>query len=277
MMVIDTPEKKERETLYHEETVISKWVADMYDQHERDTSDVEFALSVIGSAPKHILEVACGSGRMLVPMAKAGHHVTGFDFDEYMLSKIAPKAVGIDHITWHKADMIKDDWGSGFDVVMLAANLLFNIITDMDYEKAQRLLIEKAAKALVPGGSIYIDYGYTRYPETWFNHSRELVIWEGRDSKGHTGRMTLLNNTFDKESGIYRFVRRFELTLADGRTIVKDIPSLKHFASLEQIHAWLLSAGFVIEAEYGDYHYHSIGEKTSRAIIWAKKVPDPMP
>jgi hypothetical protein len=96
------------------------------------------------------------------------------------------------------------------------------------------------------------------------------------DRDSNTGRMILLNNTFDKERGIYKFVRRFELTFADGRTIVKDIPSLKHFASLEQIHSWLLSAGFVIEAEYGDYHYHPIGEKTSRAIIWAKKIASPM-
>ena len=73
--------------MFDEKAIISKWNADMYDLNERDTEDVEFALSIIGTTSKNILEIACGSGRFLVPMAKAGHIVTGLDFDEYMLNK----------------------------------------------------------------------------------------------------------------------------------------------------------------------------------------------
>ena len=258
--------------MFKEQTIISKWIADMYDQYVTDKSDVEFALSIIGSAPKRILEIACGSGRVLVPMARAGHNVTGLDFDEYIMSKIAPKVVGMDNITWHKADVISDDWGTGFDIVVLAGNFLFNIITDMEYDKAQQLLIQKASNALISGGSIYIDYGYTLQPEKWFGNPGEFVIWEGKDSDGNTGRMTLLNSTFDKESGINKFARRFELTLTDGEVILEDIPSLKHFATLEQIQSWLSSADFIVKEVYGDYNYNPIDEKTSRAIIWAKKI-----
>lgn len=145
--------------MFDEKAIISKWNADMYDLNERDTEDVEFALSIIGTTSKNILEIACGSGRFLVPMAKAGHIVTGLDFDEYMLNKIRAKSDGMDNITWRKADVFNDEWGKGFDVVVIAGNFLFNLISDMDYEEAQRLLFKKAAKALVPGGSIYIDYG----------------------------------------------------------------------------------------------------------------------
>lgn len=258
-------------TLFREQAIVSKWIADMYELNVTETGDVEFALSVIGSEPKRILEIACGSGRILVPLAKAGHNVTGLDFDEYILSKIAPKAAGMDNITWRKADVISDDWGSGFDVVVMAGNFLFNIITDMHYEKAQQLLIQKAANALVPSGSVYIDYGYTLHPENWFGKPGESVIWEGKDSDGNTGCMVLLDGKFDKESGVYKFVRRFELKLADGEVIAEDIPSVKHFATLEEIYSWLSSAGFIVEEVYGDYNYNPIGEKTNRAIIWAKK------
>jgi len=34
---------------------------------------IEFLLSVVGPTPKRILEVCCGSGRILVPLANAGH------------------------------------------------------------------------------------------------------------------------------------------------------------------------------------------------------------
>ncbi len=36
----------------------------------------KFALSVIGAVPKRILEIGCGNGRILVPMARAGHDAT---------------------------------------------------------------------------------------------------------------------------------------------------------------------------------------------------------
>ena len=110
--------------MFTEEKIISKWIADMYDASETGVEDVEFALSVIGDAPKKILEIACGSGRILVPLARAGHFATGLDLDEDMLKKIPPKADGLQNICWRKSDVIRDDWGTGYDVVVLAANFL---------------------------------------------------------------------------------------------------------------------------------------------------------
>ncbi len=70
--------------MYNEKDIIAQWNADMYDLNETNMDDVVFALTLIGTKPKKILEIACGSGRFLIPMAKAGHTVTGLDFDEYM-------------------------------------------------------------------------------------------------------------------------------------------------------------------------------------------------
>ena len=156
--------------MYYEKDIISKWNSEMYDCNETDTNDVEFALSVIGVEPKRILEIACGSGRFLVPMANAGHNVTGLDFDEHMLNRISRKISNTQNIHWHKSDVINDEWGTGFDVVLLAANFLFNIVSDMDYRQAQELMIKKSAEALMPGGHVLIDYAYTFYPEKWFNN-----------------------------------------------------------------------------------------------------------
>lgn len=258
--------------MYNEENSISTWIADMYEMTETETDDVEFALSLIGDAPKKVFEVACGSGRFLVPMAKAGHNVTGIDFDDYMLQKIADKASGMDNIAWHKADVIYDEWGDGYDCVILAANFLLNIVSDMDYEKAQRLMIEKAAKALVTGGHIFIDYGYTLYPEAWFCNPNDNIVWQGTDNNGNTGRMLLRDNSFDRETGVIKFTRRFEMTLNNGKTITQDIPSMKYFVTPEKIHQWLSDAGFVVEKEYGDYNCNPISESTSRAVIWARKL-----
>lgn len=257
--------------MYNEKDIIAQWNADMYDLNETYTDDVELALMLMGTTPKKVLEIACGSGRFLVPVAKAGHDVTGLDFDEYMLERIAHKITN-EKIKWHKADVIYDDWGTGFDVVTLGANFLFNIVSDMDYEQAQKLMVQKSADALAVGGHIFVDYVCPQYPEIWFHNPNPNIIWEGTDSHGNFGKMALLDNTYDTESGIARFIRRFDMILADGSTLVQEIPSEKHFATLDQIHKWLEEAGFVIEQECGDYQGNLISEITNRAIIWARKV-----
>ncbi|WP_455617657.1 class I SAM-dependent methyltransferase [Eisenbergiella sp.] len=257
--------------MFDEEKIIAAWNAEMYEKFETETKDVDFLLSVIGSKPLKILEAACGGGRILIPLARAGHDAAGFDIDDCLLEKIGAKAEGLDNIVWYKADALEAAWGSGFDVVVLAGNILFNMVSKTDYTQAQRQMIQKAAGALAPGGHIYIDYQYSRHPELLFRSSGEMVIWEGTDSEGNSGRMFLTEQNFEEPTGMLSFVRNFDLTLKDGRRLQRELPSKKHYIGLEQLHDWLDSAGFVIEKEYGDYAGNPIGEKTNRAIIWAVK------
>ena len=189
-----------------------------------------------------------------------------------MLERIPLRAGDTGGFKVRQADAVRDIWGGGFDVVLLAANLLFNIVSDtMSYPAAQRLLIDKAAAALRPGGHVFIDYDYTLHPERRFADSGPRVIWEGMDSSGQGGRMTLLDSSYDQRTRILRFTRRLELDLPDGRVAVQDIPSYKHFATLDLLHTWLGRADLTLEGEWGDYDRRPIGEDTSRAILWARK------
>lgn len=261
--------------MFNEKPSISKWVADMYDQKVTETNDVDFLLSVIGQTPKRILEVCCGSGRILIPLAKVGHIVTGFDADEFMLAKISAKTKRLMNIEWKAADAVQDDWGADYDVVVLAGNILYNIVSDMDYAKAQELFIQKAASALAPGGYVFIEYqpGCHRITqeEPSHNDNRDLIVWEGTDNEGNYGKMILLMGSYDADTRLSSFIRRFKITLKNGETVMQDIPCQKHFASLEQLHDWLAESGFTVEQEYGDYDRKPIDEVSMRAIIYARK------
>lgn len=187
--------------MYNKNEIISMWAAGMYDIDENDVTDVNFALSIIGQSPKRILEIGCGSGRYLIHLAKSDHKVVGLDFDEFMLEKIDAKLDSKENIEWRKSDVIQDEWGNGFDIVLLAANFLFNIVSDMEYEKAQELLIRKSAESLVSGGHLLIDYGYTLYSEKWY---------------GNVRKMTLLGSRFDKSNSMCTFIRDMKLRLRIG-------------------------------------------------------------
>lgn len=256
--------------MYKEKDIIAQWCADMYDLNETQTDDVDFLIKLIGNEPKNILEIACGSGRIMIPLINHCHNVTGYDFDEFMLKKISNKIIS-NKLKCYKKDVILDNWETDFDIVILGANFLYNIVSEMNYEEAQKLIISKASQSLKSGGYVFIDCGYTMFPEQWFNNPNENIVFEGKDSQGNYGKMSLLNSKYDSITRINTFIRKFVLKLVNGETITQEIPSKKHFASINQIKQWLIDSGFIIKIECGDYHFNPISESTNRAIIWAKK------
>lgn len=256
----------------NENNIIKSWFADLYDQFETQTDDVEFLLSIIGEKPMNILEACCGSGRILVPLAKAGHKVTGFDMDEFMLSKISDKAKGLSNLRFYKSDAVSSDWGSNFDIIVLAGNILINIVSNMEYKEAQKLFIRKAADSLKIGGHIYLDFNLLFKPEQFFGQKRERVYFEGTDRNGVYGKYIGLGGTFDTATQICCGQNRTELTTRDGEKIVVERKSIKHIPTLDDVYVWLDEAGFAVEREYGDYNGNPISENTHRAIIYARKI-----
>ena len=156
---------------------------------------MEFLLDVlhenINGDPQNILEVACGGGRISVPLAQVGYNVTGFDADEHMLLRCYSRMRDIPNITCYQADALDTDWGVGFDVVIMAGNILINIETEietgMDYAVMQETFIRKAASALRPGGHLYMDYDQHSDASAIkiFNGAGEHSYFNGADDFGH--------------------------------------------------------------------------------------------
>ena len=85
---------------------------------------------------------------------------------------------------------------------MLAANILINIVSGMDYKIAQQLFIKKAADSLKIGGYVYLDFNLFAKPEQFFGQRRERIIFEGIDNNGVYGKYIGLGGTFDTDTQI---------------------------------------------------------------------------
>jgi SAM-dependent methyltransferase len=249
------------------------WYANIYEQQVIQANEVNFILSIVGNEHKNILEVACGGGRIIVPLAQAGHRVTGFDFDEYMLEKIPDKANGLSNISFYKADAVMQDWGKDFDVVILAGNILLNIESEMPYEQAQELFIKKAAASVKQNGYMYLDFDCYERPEQTSAIKEEWVCFDGTDDLGTYGKYVVISGDYSNQTHIDRSYRRYEITPKDGETFLFETTSVKHFPTFNQVKKWLDNAGWKIEQLYGGYQKNPFDEKTigNRAIIWAKK------
>ena len=65
-------------------------IASLYDAFPF-TDDLDFYAGLAGTQGGRVLELGCGSGRILVPLARAGHHVVGVDTSPHMLALACEK------------------------------------------------------------------------------------------------------------------------------------------------------------------------------------------
>ena len=259
--------------------IAKHWYADVYEQFENQTNDAEFLLKVLSEntrTPQTILEVACGGGRLCVPLAQAGHTVTGIDADEHMLLRCYRRMKGLPNIRCFSADATTADWGTGYDVVVLAGNILINIESDMDYMSAQITLIQKAAAALRSGGHLYLDFQLLFDDAKFFNSLRESSYFTGTDDMGTYGRTVSYGSVYDPVTQLCGGVSHWELTANNGERFIVSAHWYKHIPKKAQVYAWLTEAGFLIEKAFKNFTEEPlpepVDESTYRATIWASKI-----
>ena len=263
----------------NQEFIAKHWYAYIYEQMENQTNDVEFLLKVLKNqedvASLNILEVACGGGRICVPLAQAGHRVTGFDADEHMLLRCYRRMQGLSNIHCFSADATIADWGNNYDIVVMAGNILINIESETDYAIAQATFINKASAALRNGGHLYMDFDLCHNPSAHFNCLNESSYFNGTDDMGTKGRTVSYGSVYDPVTQICAGTNHWELTTNTGEQLIIPERWYKHIPTQAQVYGWISEAGLTIERTYMNYTDAMIPEPITegmyRATIWAKK------
>lgn len=138
---------------------MSKYVdyAEYYDSEHPIESDIPFYLEFAEKTGDPILELACGTGRLLIPIAKAGYNVFGIDLSDNMLAeakrKIAEQKLG-KKITLIRGNMANFSLGErSFAFAFIAARSFMHLYSQKD----QLSCLTSVINHLRPGGLIIID------------------------------------------------------------------------------------------------------------------------
>jgi SAM-dependent methyltransferase len=129
--------------------------ADVYDDWYATVTDVDATVALAARLARpagSVLELGVGTGRLAIPMARAGLTVTGIDTSAAMLERLATADVG-GSVTVVHGDMVDDLPDGPFDVALAAYNTLFNLVDD----GAQRRCFAAVAERLAPGGSFVVE------------------------------------------------------------------------------------------------------------------------
>jgi SAM-dependent methyltransferase len=115
---------------------------------------VDFYVAQARRQGGRVLELGCGTGQKLIPIASAGHPCIGLDFSSDMLAEAERKSKerGL-QVEWIQGDMRSFDLGRTFDFIFIAANSLLHLHEAEDLVSCFRAV----RRHLAPGGRLVFD------------------------------------------------------------------------------------------------------------------------
>ena len=87
-----------------------------------------------------VLEIACGTGRITLPLAQQGIRITGLDRSPEMLQIARQKSKGLPHVRWVEGDMRTFDLGEQFGLVIFPGHPFQYMLTPDDQVETIRVV-----------------------------------------------------------------------------------------------------------------------------------------
>lgn len=107
-----------------------EYMAELYDVLTPGLpGDVDFYVGLAREAAPPVLELGCGTGRIAIPIARAGVEIVGLDSSPPMLAKARERASGLAQVRWVEADMRDFDLGERFGLVIIPYRAFQHMIT----------------------------------------------------------------------------------------------------------------------------------------------------
>lgn len=129
--------------------------ADFYDMEFAERRhEIPFFRRLASEAGGPVLEVACGTGRITIPIARDGVEITGLDVSPPMLERalLNGEKAGVS-IPWAEQDCRTMRLDRKFSLIFSATNAMQHLL---DVESAHAFLTA-AREALAPGGRLVVD------------------------------------------------------------------------------------------------------------------------
>ena len=230
----------------------------VYDAECPWSRDDDFFLSVVGETPgARVLDLGCGTGRLALGMAAAGHTVTGVDPARASLEAARAKP-GAERVTWIEgtSPVLPD---ASFDVAVMTSHVAQFLVDDDEWRRT----LADLRRALVPGGRLMFD---SRDPR-----AREWERWNPVDSRRRIslpdGRVVAAwTEVTAVQDGAVTFSHHY--TFPDGEELLST--ATLRFRTQEEVCSSLREAGFSVESMYGGWQREPVGMGDGELLVVAR-------
>lgn len=235
-----------------------------------DLTDAPFYLDLAKECGGPVLEIGCGTGRVLLPMARAGIEIHGVDNSAPMLAMLKEnlareKAAVREKVTVHSGDMRDLRLGRKFPLVTIPFRPMQHMHTIAD----QIAALTTAAAHVADGGMLAFDVFYPKFEVLPLRIGEEILEaeWSAPSEPETTVRRYFRKDTVDKIQQnftltfIFRKYRNKRLVMEENETLKMSYYTYPHLRAL-----FLLAALEPI-AEYGSFARTPLDNSASEMIF----------
>lgn len=238
------------------------WDGDHYDAFNAPyEDDLPFYLAEARRARGPVLELACGTGRLALPLKKAGVDITGLDYSAPMLARARAKAAAAGlEIPFKRGDARRFRLGRKFKLVFIA----FNSLQHLGRREELEGLFRSVKAHLAPGGRFILDV-FNPDPRYFTRDPEELLPVAYYDAPGG-GDKVLVNEqySYDKAAQTSRLVWHYR-SEKTGRTLKKTL-NLRCFFP-EELLALAHYNGFRVLKRYGDFKKTPFASDSAKQVL----------
>jgi SAM-dependent methyltransferase len=254
-------------------------IADLYDHVPayRDRTDVDFFVSAARASGGPVLEIGCGTGRVLLPTARAGTPIVGLDASPAMLAvcrrrlEAEPQEVR-SRVTLRQSDMRAFDLGrqaGGFPLATMPFRPFQQLLTVED----QLACLACVHRHLAPGGRLILDV---------FNPSFEALARSMPTDETPEGAATDLPGgrrlerthrivSHDRPAQVIHAELIYHVIHPDGRRERRVHAAPLRYLFRFEVEHLLARAGFAVERLYGGYDRSAFGSTYPGELVFVAK------
>lgn len=219
-----------------------------------ELNDVRFYVDLAKEIRGPVLEIGCGTGRVLLPTAREGIEIHGLDNSRPMLDALRQHAVRETpevqkRITLLAADMRNFRLDRTFPLVTIPFRPMQHMFTVADQVAA----LQSAAAHIAPGGLLAFDVFYPKFERLPLRLGEEQLETEWSPTSDTVVRRYFRKDAVDKINQslsltfIFRTYRQGELTQEESETLKMSYYTYPHLRALFSL------AELEPVAEYGSF------------------------
>jgi SAM-dependent methyltransferase len=241
---------------------------------KQDLVDLPFYLDLAEQTAGPILEVACGTGRVLLPIARKGIEIHGVDNSRPMLKILADRLARElqevrERVKLRKGDMRDFRLGNQYPLVIIP----FRPMQHMETVQDQVSALTTAALHLSNTGILAFDVFYPKFEMITAKVGEEVPEMEWTPSSDPT---TVVRRYFRKESvdkinQVFSFTFIYR-TFHAGQMTLEETEAFKlAYYTYPHLRALFLLAGLEPVAEYGSFAKAPLDNSSEQMIFLLRK------
>jgi SAM-dependent methyltransferase len=246
----------------------------LYDwEYRRRRDDVRFYRTLAGERGGPVLDLGCGTGRLLIPLLRDGHVVVGIDRTPAMLSRARVRVARLRPALRRRALLVRGDLGA-FAVRrrFRFAVAAFHTIQHLEADEELRRFFQRVAGALLPGGWLAFDT-FAPNASLLARTAAPTRRW-GTTSYRHptTGERLVYEESFRRDGRILVMTFHHQPVDARGRARgrVRRAVLRHRLFTPEEIERALRAARLPLIASWGGFDGRALDPETEQQVFLAR-------